>query len=113
MVILMNADQVLNYLIREGADHYDQRIAWSASSDFTQQQAEFLLHMPFVVFSCDRCGETYYVGDERGWIHLTGTKPTQGEWHHVNVKIGEGVNDYMEWTLCRYCFNQLKLFAKD
>lgn len=102
----MNKDQVLNYLIRNDADYFDQRIEWSNTNEFTPQQAEFLLHMRFMVFSCDMCGNTYYNGDEELWLYETGIQPRQDHKHVVIINEDNGTY-FNQWSLCDHCFKNL------
>jgi hypothetical protein len=104
----MNRNQLLNYLIRNGADHFDQRIEWSNAVQFTEESAEFLLKMPFQVSKCARCGEPIYHGDEQGWLLLTGKQPMQGNIHTVDVCSGDTL---IHWQLDDYCWRQLVTFA--
>ena len=106
----MNHTQVLNYLIREGAQHFDQLLDWANRKEFDQEQTDFLLHMPFSVEKCDRCGEPIYTGDELGWWYMTGTHPKQDTAVHVEVRTDDVID--LRWTLCSYCYTKLTQFTR-
>lgn len=107
----MNKEQLLDYLIRNGAQDAEQRIDWANKETFDEREALLLLNMTFKYSVCARCGEPIYEGAGYPWWELTGSFAKQDRSFLVTIDLSDG-NGSDQYIVCHACYKLLVAFPQ-